>query len=87
MEARAFFIARLRRTLGVVVGREMARHRLRRVPFIGVPRAAVRAHIAARDRRRGQDAQPAMPDGVGVRPDDFYAFQVFGPAVQAVAVA
>ena len=53
------------------------------VPFIGVPRAAVRAHIAARDRRR----QPAMPDGVGVRPDDFYAFQVFGPAVQAVAVA
>ena len=38
-EARAFFIARLRRSLSVIVAREMARHRLRRIPFIGVPRS------------------------------------------------
>ena len=42
-EARAFFIARLQRSLSVVIAREMARHRLRRIPFIGVPRAAIRA--------------------------------------------
>ena len=41
-EARAFFIARLRRSLSMVSAREMARHRLRRIPFIGVPRAAIR---------------------------------------------
>ena len=41
-EARAFFIARLRRSLSVVIAREMAHHRLRRIPFIGVPRAAIR---------------------------------------------
>ena len=41
-EARAFFMARLRRSLSVVIAREMARHRLRRIPFIGVPWAAIR---------------------------------------------
>ena len=40
-EARAFYIATLRRQLGVHTVREMARHRLRRLPLIGVPRSAV----------------------------------------------
>ena len=59
-EARAFFIARLRRSLSVVIAREMARHRLRRIPFIGIPRAAIRAR------------QPlgAHQDGPGTCPRD-----------------
>ena len=45
VEARAFYMASLRRQLGVQVVREMAHHRLRRLPWIGVPRSAM-------DRRR-----------------------------------
>ena len=48
-----FFIARLRRSLSVVIAREMARHRLRRIPFIGMPRAAIRD-------RPPQRAQPGV---------------------------
>ena len=40
-EARACVLSRLRRRVGLVVVREMARHRLRRVPYIGVPRHIV----------------------------------------------
>ena len=43
-EAYGFFIAALRRRVGVFAAREMARHRLRRIPFVGVPRAAVVAY-------------------------------------------
>ena len=35
-------ISQPRRSLSVVIAREMARHRRRRIPFIGVPRAAIR---------------------------------------------
>ena len=40
-EARSFYVARLRRRMGVAAVREFARHRLRRVPYVGVPRAVV----------------------------------------------
>ena len=44
-EARGYFISRLRRSMSMLVAREMARHRLRRVTFIGV------SHTALRQRR------------------------------------
>ena len=40
-EAYGFFVASLRRRAGVFVARELARHRLRRVPFVGMTRAAL----------------------------------------------
>ena len=36
-EARSFIVSSLRRRLGLVICREFARHRIRRVPYIGVP--------------------------------------------------
>ena len=36
-EARSYYVARLRRSWGIMVAREMARFRLWRVPFIGQP--------------------------------------------------
>ena len=77
-EARAFFIARLRRSLSVVIAREMARHRLRRIPFIGVPRAAVRAR---QPFRAPQEARH-MPQMAQLA--DFMRFQAYGAAPAAV---
>ena len=48
-EARSFIISSLRRRLGLVICREFARHRIRRVPYIGVPRAVVEQRM-----QRGQ---------------------------------
>ena len=44
-EARSFVVARVRRIIGSTVARAMARHFLRRLPFVGLTRAAM-------DRRR-----------------------------------
>jgi hypothetical protein len=49
-EARSFIVSSLRRRLGLVICREFARHRIRRVPYIGVPRGAV----VERRMQRGQ---------------------------------
>ena len=73
-EARAFFIARLRRSLSVVIGREMARHRLRRIPLIGVPRAAIRA------RQPLQAPQEARHMPQMAQLADFMRFQAYGAA-------
>ena len=43
-EAYSFFVASLRRMLGVFVARELARHRLRRLPFVGMTRATFDAY-------------------------------------------
>ena len=48
-EARSFIVSSLRRRLGHVICREFARHRIRRVPYIGVPRAVVERRM-----QRGQ---------------------------------
>ena len=69
-EARAFFIARLRRSLSVVIAREMARHRLRRIPFIGVPRAAIRD----RPPQRAQQGVQHLPHMAQLA--DFMRYQV-----------
>ena len=69
-EARGFVAAAVKRRLGLTVAREMARHRLRRVPYIGVPRHIVEErmqpfHLRAIERGGGAAVSAA----------DFYAFQ------------
>ena len=63
-----------RRRMGVAAVREFARHRLRRVPYVGVPRAVVEQRMqreALRNRMAGDPlAEPPYAD--------FFAFQV-GP--------
>ena len=73
-EARGFFVAGLRRFVGVYAAREMARHRLHRVPLVGVPRAVLDARRAwHRDRQAPVGAMRQGPDRlVGA---DFFAFQ------------
>ena len=51
-----------------MVAREMARHRLRRIPFVGVPRAAVLAYAGR--------PQPVGQDRAQIAAHDFYAFQI-----------
>ena len=83
-EARGFVMQQLRRRLGVVVAREMARHRLHRLPYVNTPRAVV-------DRVWQQRFQPpghrglAMPAQVEAR--DFFAHQarVFRAVGEAAA--
>ena len=61
----SFTVASYRRRLGMVAVREMARHRLARVPYVGAPRAAVDAAVAARRlqsiRARGGVEVPIVP--------------------------
>ena len=67
-EMRAFFLQRYRRQLGMASVLAMARHRLQRVPIIGVPRAAV-VDIMQR-RREGTRGRAVAADL-----SEFYAFQ------------
>ena len=68
-EARGIYIALYRRRLGCFVAREFARHRLRRIPFIGLTRDQVRA------RRRRRDLPVLARDtAAGVRAADYYAY-------------
>ena len=77
-EARGFYVQRIRRRLCLITGREMARHRLRRIPFIGVPRATVRARMQHRDAYG-----PAQPHQFGMQVEEFHRYQAHG-AVLAV---
>ena len=70
-EARSFIVSSLRRRLGLVICREFARHRIRRVPYIGVPRAVVEQRM-----QRGQligGPQARVP--LYVPYADFYQYQ------------
>ena len=74
-EARGFFIGALRRRMGLAAARAMARHRLRRVPWIGVNRQVVLDR-----RQRGWHDPAAQLRGRArmegnVNPDDFFAHQ------------
>ena len=68
---RSFVITRLRRIIGVTGARAMARHFLRRLPFVGLSRADM-------DRRRRDMAARAIArreghTGVdGLRAEDFH---------------
>ena len=46
-EAYSFLVARARRRLGTLVARAHARHRLRRLPLVGLTRAALPRRVAA----------------------------------------
>ena len=70
-EAYGFFVAALRRRVGVFVAREIARHRLRRIPFVGVPRAALTAYA----QRSRAARRPAERDAAQVASHEFFAFQ------------
>ena len=80
-EARSYFISTLRRKLGLVVMREMARHRLNRVQYVGVRRAA----LASRASTRPASSEPLSHHG------EFAAWQApqldVPPAVAAPAQA
>ena len=73
-EARGIVMAALRRSVGVFVAREFARHRLRRVPMVGVPRAALDARRGRRYGGSVVQAAVGMRAG-GVSAQDFFAFQ------------
>ena len=78
---RSYFISRSRRRLGVAAVQAMARHRLARVPFIGVPRAVVEAR-----RRRGQAGPPPPLSDAWGGFGGFYEWGARGGA-RATAVA
>ena len=73
-EAKGFLLAGFRRRLGLAVAQAFARHRLRRLPFVGATPDGVQA-ARARDAAGG-----GLPDpGPGVRLDDFYVYQAHLP--------
>ena len=75
-EARGIYIALFRPLLGCFVVREYARHRLRRIPYIGLTHDQVRA----RRRRRDTPVQ-GRDTAAGVRAADYYAYaQAVAPA-------
>ena len=68
-EARGVFIALYRRRLGCFVVREYARHRLRRIPFIGLTREQVTTR-----RRRRATATTGRDVAAGVLAADYYSY-------------
>ena len=76
-EARSFALAHYRRTLGVTFVRAMARHLVRRIPYVGLDYQQIR-DIAARFER-GEPVTVAdavaPPAQYPVSPELFYAYQ------------
>ena len=74
-EARGYIITAYRRRLALTSAREFARHRLHRVPYIGVPRAAIAQHRVV----HGAPGLPGLGGGGPVahqiRSTDFFAHQ------------
>lgn len=62
-EARAFFLQHLTRRFGLTAAREMARHRLHRVQYVGVPRAVVEDRMRAAAAPRPAHAEPLIHHG------------------------
>ena len=78
-EFRSYTIAALRRRVGLTAVQAMARHRLDRVPFIGVPRVALRERMDAQRQRRQQGAAPAVGRAAAIDPREFFAYQARAP--------
>ena len=70
-EARGFVMAAVKRRLGLMLAREMARHRLRRVPNAALSGPA--RFQRAMDRRHGIDEPLDRPPAFV--PEEFFAFQ------------
>ena len=80
VELRSFLVSRARRRVGLTAVQAMARHRLARVPYIGVPRSALaQAQLQRGPHRRG-DPAPYAPDPAHA---DFYQYQAHMPLVVA----
>ena len=76
-EARSFALQHHRRALGVSFARAMARHMLRRIPFVGLDYDLVRS-ISDRFRSRERVSISDVPESVSrhqATPELFYAFQ------------
>ncbi|KAL1527728.1 hypothetical protein AB1Y20_009113 [Prymnesium parvum] len=73
-EMRAFLVSRCRRKVGLATGQAMARHRLARLPYIGVPRAVVQAQLQRGPRMRGEPTPYAPAPSHA----DFYSYQAWG---------
>ena len=67
-------MASLRRRVGVYAAREFARHRLRRIPLVGVPRGALDARRAAMAAQAGT----RFFQGRQLTALDFFAVQAQG---------
>ena len=72
-EARAIYITLMRRTLGVAGVREMARHRLRRVPYVGLTRTQLRSRQERLSARLASGNRLHEPR---IRAEDFWGGQV-----------
>ena len=74
-EARGWWVGQCRRRIGVAVARAFARLRLRRLPFLGVPRAVLDERA-----RRGLAGVPTAGADAGSRYDEdvrlFFGHQV-----------
>ena len=70
-EMRSFLVSRSRRRIGVTVVQAMARHRLARVPYIGVPRDIVATRMQRGPQQRGHPHPYAPEPGHA----DFYQYQ------------
>ena len=65
----------MRRSLGVFVVRELARHRRRRIPLVGVSRAALDARRAWGGGPRGHGGGPVLGHEGTFAAQDCFAFQ------------
>ena len=71
-----FYVAQLRRRMGVTAVREFARHRLRRAAYVGVPRAVVEQMMQQEAMRVRLHGQPAAEPPYA----DFFAWAGQQPA-------
>ena len=80
-EAKGFFLNDFKRRLGLVAMREMARHRINRVHFVGMPRAVVDQIMSGRARAaaNGRASAPQL--------DAFHGWQMGHMAPAAAAGA
>ena len=80
-EMRAFLVGRCRRRVGLVTAQAMARHRLARVSYIGVPRDFITTRMQRGPQRRGH------PHPYAPAPDhaDFFQYQAHAPALGEAA--
>ena len=69
-EMYSYLVSRARRRIGMAAVHAMARHRIARIPYIGVPRRVVEGR-----RRRSAAAARARDWAPAVEHYDFFAFQ------------
>ena len=82
-EMRGFMVSRVMRRIGMATVQAMARHRIARLPFIGVPRPAVVEHMRRRAVGRDGEAVEALPAQAHW---EFFQYQA-GPAAAGIAAA